>query len=176
MPNCPVILDRDGTIIEDAHYIKDPAEVKLLPEAAAGLRRMSEVGCPLFVLSNQSGVGRGLITTAEFWAVHQRVCELLQKEKVEIVEFLYCFHKPDDGCACRKPKAGLVPMRHNSQPLDWKKGFVVGDSVVDMELAARIGAQGLLVLTGVGLETQRTQTHRPTFANLLKVADFLADT
>ena len=103
----PVILDRDGTIIEDTHYIKDPSDVRLLPEAVPGLRRLNELGCPLYVLSNQSGVGRGIITTAQFWAVHQRVCALLQAEKVEIVEFLYCFHKPEDACPCRKPAAGL---------------------------------------------------------------------
>jgi len=175
MPQCPVILDRDGTIIEDTHYIKDPNAVQLLPEAVAGLRKLNELGCPLYVLSNQSGVGRGLITTAEFWAVHQRVCEALQKEKIEIVEFLYCFHKPEDQCACRKPATGLVPTHQGTQALDWKTGYVVGDSVVDMELADRIGAQGLLVLTGKGSQTHRAQNQRPTFANLLKVAEFLAD-
>jgi len=175
MPQRAIILDRDGTIIEDTHYPKDPGLVMLLPGAIAGLRRMMELGYRLFVVSNQSGVGRGIISSEEFWSVHKKVCELLLAERIAIAEFFYCFHKPEDACPCRKPNVGLVPLSHGGEKLEWKQGYVIGDTPADMGLADKIGAQGLLVLTGKGKETHRAQPHRLSFANLLKVADFLAD-
>ena len=110
-----VFLDRDGTIIEDAHYITDPDKVVLLPNAIEGLRLMSKKGYLLYIISNQSGVGQGIISEDDFLSVHQRVCELLQKESVPINEFLFCFHHPEDGCHCRKPQTGLVPRRFQGQ-------------------------------------------------------------
>lgn len=140
-----VFLDRDGTIIEDAHYPRDPAVVKLLPNAVAGMKRMREKGYYLFVVSNQSGVGRGIISMPEFKAVHKRVCELLQAEAVEIAEFGYCFHTPEEGCGCRKPQTGLLPREYQGYPLDWTKSFTIGDKTSDAELGRKMGGTGCLL-------------------------------
>ncbi|MCX6102896.1 MAG: HAD-IIIA family hydrolase [Proteobacteria bacterium] len=96
-----VFLDRDGTIIEDTHYPKNPDEVVLIPSAIEGLKLMREKGYLLFVISNQSGVGRGLIQDHEFKKVHEKVCALLKDSKIEIDGFAFCFHPPEDLCSCR---------------------------------------------------------------------------
>ena len=104
-----IFIDRDGTIIEDQHYPRDAEAVKLLPGATEGLQMMVKKGYKLYVIRNQSGVGRGIISDSEFIGVHQRTCELLQEKGIEIVEFAYCLHHPEDKCDCRKPEIGLVP-------------------------------------------------------------------
>jgi histidinol-phosphate phosphatase family protein len=148
-----VFLDRDGTIIEDAHYVRDPEKVILLPGAAAALRTMRDKGYLLFVISNQSGVGRGIISDSQFEAVHRRFCELLAAEGVEINQFLYCFHRPEDDCGCRKPRAGLIPREFDGVPLAWDRSFTVGDKDCDLFLARPIGAKSYLVLSGKGAAT-----------------------
>lgn len=145
-----VFLDRDGTIIEDLHYPREAEKVRLVPGAAEGLRELVKKGYLLFVVSNQSGVGRGIIKDHEFKAVHEKTCELLKGEGIEIAEFGYCFHIPDDECACRKPEIGLVPKKYQGESLDWTNSFVIGDKECDLELGTNIGATSYLVLTGKG--------------------------
>ncbi len=148
-----IFLDRDGTIIEDQHYPRDPGKVMFCPNASEGMRLMMDKGYLLFVVSNQSGVGRGIIKDFEFNSVHQRCAEILQKAKIEIAEFLYCLHKPEDECACRKPKTALVPKTFKGVTLDWTLSFIVGDRESDLQLADNMGAQAALVLTGKGKAT-----------------------
>ena len=155
-----VFIDRDGTIIEDTNYIRDPKDVKLIPGAALALREMSQKGYLVFVISNQAGVAKGLIRDTEFWEVHLRVCELLMEEQVKVEEFLYCFHHPQDGCACRKPRAGLVPKVHHGEKILFEKSFTIGDKEADVLLADTIGATGCLVLTGQGKEQLERLKHR----------------
>jgi D-glycero-D-manno-heptose 1,7-bisphosphate phosphatase len=148
-----IFLDRDGTIIEDRHYPRDPAEVTLTPGALEGLRAMSEKGYLLFIVSNQSGVGRGIISDVQFRAVHERVCELLKAGGVDIASFGYCFHTPEDNCRCRKPAVGLIPKEHAGVRIDWTGSLVVGDKPSDLMLAEKLGAKGVLVATGYGEKT-----------------------
>jgi D-glycero-D-manno-heptose 1,7-bisphosphate phosphatase len=150
-----VLLDRDGTIIYDEHYLKDPEKVRLLPGAAEGLRLFQEKGYRLFVISNQSGVGRGLIPTDRFWAVHGEVCRQLSEAQVKIESFLFCFHPPSDECECRKPKTALVPRQWDGLKIPWEKSYVIGDKLCDLELGDNLGAQSLLVLTGYGSTTKK---------------------
>ncbi len=151
-----IFLDRDGTIIEDQHYPKDPSRVIFCPNASQGLRLMLDKGYLLFVVSNQSGVGRGLIRDDEFRAVHHRCAEILKNAHIEIAEFIYCLHRPEDDCQCRKPKIGQIPKTFKGQALDWKTSFTIGDRLSDLELADALGATGFLVLTGKGQETLKS--------------------
>lgn len=148
------ILDRDGTIIEDTHYPKDPGLVKLIPGAGEALKALRRKGYVIFVVSNQSGVGRGLIQESEFLAVHERFCEVLQEAGAEVAQFAYCLHHPDDPCLCRKPKTGLMPRRFNDQPIDFARSVVIGDRESDLALGDELGARSLLVRTGHGLVTE----------------------
>ena len=148
-----VFLDRDGTIIEDLHYPREAEKVRLCPNAIEGMRELSLKGYLLFVVSNQSGVGRGIIKDHEFKAVHDKTCELLKANGIEIAEFAFCFHLPSDECQCRKPKTGLIPKEYQGAKLDLKKSFTIGDKECDLELGENIGATPFLVLTGKGAKS-----------------------
>lgn len=148
-----VILDRDGTLIEDTGYLRDPEPVKLLPHVVEGFRLIRRKGYFIYVVSNQSGVGRGLITMTEFEAVHEKVVKLLSDENLFADGYGYCFHKPEDLCKCRKPEIGLVPEELLGKRLDHSKGYVVGDRLGDLQLGHKLGMSSWLILTGVGKKT-----------------------
>jgi len=179
MKQVAVFLDRDGTIIEDTHYPNDPEKVVLVPNAVEGLKLMREKGYLLFVISNQSGVARGIIKDSDFKTVHERVCHLLAEANVQIEGFAYCFHHPDDHCFCRKPKTDLVPRSFKGYPLALKESFTVGDKLSDLELADNIGCRGCLVLSGKGRETETElknsikKSQYAIFSDLLSMAKSL---
>jgi D-glycero-D-manno-heptose 1,7-bisphosphate phosphatase len=176
-----IFVDRDGTIIEDLNYPKDPKKVTLISNAAEGLRLMKEKGYLIFVVSNQSGVGRGLITDVEFSQVHEKVCLLLQESRVEIDGFSYCFHHPQDKCLCRKPGIELIPKTFNHQPLSWEESFTVGDKISDVDLADNLKATGCLILTGKGqesltdLKTKVGYNRVQVFTDLLAMARWIPE-
>ncbi|MGE4553448.1 MAG: D-glycero-alpha-D-manno-heptose-1,7-bisphosphate 7-phosphatase [Desulfovibrionaceae bacterium] len=168
-----VLLDRDGTLMEDRHYLADPAGVALVPGAAAGLRALAAAGLGLVVVSNQSGVGRGYFTEADVAAVNGRLAELLAAEGVVMDGWYHCPHGPDEGCACRKPAPGLALAAARDLGFDPARGFVVGDKSADVDLARAIGAAGVLVLTGKG-EKHRARC-APDFVarDLAEAADWI---
>lgn len=166
-----IFLDRDGTIIEDSHYVRDPATVTLIPGATQALRELREKGYKLFVVSNQAGVGRGIISDTQFKEVHEKVCELLKAENVSIDEFYYCFHHPDDPCQCRKPKTGMVPKSFEGSPIDFASSYTVGDRDSDLELGLRLGTKAVLVRTGKGEKTVTEIESNPRFDSVLKFND-----
>jgi histidinol-phosphate phosphatase family protein len=138
-----VLLDRDGTLVQDVSYNGDPARVRPMPGARAALDRLRRAGVPLAVVSNQSGVGRGLITDAEMRAVNRRVEELLGP----LGPWLVCPHAPEARCACRKPRPGLVLEAARCLGLAPERCAVVGDIGADMEAARAAGARAVLVPT-----------------------------
>jgi len=93
-----VLLDRDGTVIEDRHYLSDPSGVALLPGAAAGLAALAAAGARLFLVTNQSGIGRGYFTEADLHACNARLSDLLRGHGVCLADTAFCPHGPDDGC------------------------------------------------------------------------------
>lgn len=139
-------LDRDGTIIEDRCYIASPDDVALIPGAASGLAALRDRGLLLVVVSNQSGVARGLIDAAAAEAVHRRVVATLRDEGVDIDGSYYCPHGPGDGCDCRKPAPGLVLRAAADLDIDLGASIVIGDRRRDLEagLAAGCGTAVLL--------------------------------
>ena len=165
-----VLLDRDGTIIQERHYLADPDQVELLPKAAEGLRAMSNLGLGLALVTNQSGLGRGYFGCDQLHNVHARLVELLVAAGVELEGIYYCPHTPADKCACRKPRTGLVDQPVEQLHFDPISCFVVGDKDCDIELGRRIGAISLLVRTGYGRETEKRGETRPDY-----VADDLVD-
>ena len=140
-----VFLDRDGTIIEDVGYPRDPQLVRLLPGASAALRRFREHGLRLVVVSNQSGIGRGLVTQAEADAVHARFVELLDREGVALEDVRYCPHAPGDGCDCRKPEPKLLLEAARKLDVDLARSFALGDKPSDVEAGRRAGCRGLIL-------------------------------
>jgi D-glycero-D-manno-heptose 1,7-bisphosphate phosphatase len=145
-----VLLDRDGTLIVDRDYLSDPAGVELLPGAAAGLRKLRDLGLALVVVTNQSGIGRGLFDEAALAAVHDRLTTLLAAEGVRLDGIYHCPHAPADDCACRKPRTELALRAARDLGLDLARAFVVGDKRADVELGRALGVPGILVRTGYG--------------------------
>lgn len=140
-----VFLDRDGTIIRDAHYISDPHQVELLPGAAAAIKRVNSAGIPVIVVTNQSGIARGRFTVTDYESVAERVESLLAAAGAHIDATYYCPHGPDDRCECRKP--GTLLYRNAAQDLgiDLTASLYVGDRLRDVEPAFSLGGQGVLV-------------------------------
>lgn len=151
-----VFLDRDGTINEDPGYLTDPSEVHLLPGVGEALRLLQKQGFLLVVVSNQSGVARGLLTETAVEQIHMRLETLLGAEGVSLAGAYYCPHHPEGiapyrkTCHCRKPRGGLVEQAAREHRLDLSQSYVIGDQPVDVELARQMGMPGILVLTGQG--------------------------
>lgn len=145
-----VVLDRDGTIIVHRPYLSDPQQVELIPGAAAALRNLQKLGLGLALFTNQSGIGRRFFDEPRLDQIHQRLGELLEAEGIVLDGIYFCPHVPDDNCACRKPRPGLVKVAAKELDFDPRKAFVVGDSACDIELGQQIGAATFLVRTGYG--------------------------
>ena len=145
-----VILDRDGTIIEERNYLSDPAGVVLLPGALEGLKAFVAMGFGLVVVTNQAGIGRGYFTLADLLRVNDRLRALLRAGGVDWDEIYYCPHAPDAGCDCRKPKPGLALRAAYELGFDPRQAVVIGDKRCDLELGRALGAQTILVRTGYG--------------------------
>lgn len=150
MANRAIFLDRDGTLIRDVGYPSDPAAVELLPGATRALRELSRAGYLLVVVSNQSGVGRGIVTAREADAVHQRLVRELALVQVRLDAAYYCFHAPGDGCECRKPRPGLLRQAAREHDIALELSFVIGDEARDVQAGRAVGCRTLLLGEGNG--------------------------
>ncbi len=144
----PVILDRDGTIVVDRGYLDDPQQLQLLPGAAQGLRALHRAGHPLVVVTNQSGVGRGMFTLERLHAVNRRFCALLAEHGAPLAGLYFCPHRPEEGCDCRKPNTALLLEAATALGFEPAAAIVVGDKSSDIELGRRVGATTILVSGG----------------------------
>lgn len=136
-----VFLDRDGTVIHDVAYPRDPEQVRLVPGAAAALVRLKNLGFALVLVSNQSGIGRGLVTPQEAERVHERVVAVLEANGVRLDDACYCPHAPEVHCACRKPAPGLILEAADRLGIDLAQSFMVGDKPSDIEAGRRAGSR-----------------------------------
>jgi D-glycero-D-manno-heptose 1,7-bisphosphate phosphatase len=150
------VLDRDGTINVERHYLADPDQVELVAGAAEGLRALRELGLELVVVTNQSGVGRGYFTERTLAAIHARLLACLAEQGVELDAIYVCPHAPTAGCRCRKPDTGLLERAARERGFDPREAFVIGDKASDVELGRRAGSTTILVRTGYGAEAAAT--------------------
>lgn len=152
-----VLLDRDGTVIEDRHYLSDPDGVALLPGAAQGLAALAAAGARLFLVTNQSGIGRGYFTEADLHACNVRLADLLRGHGVSLADTAFCPHGPDDGCICRKPAPGMWLALRDRHGLSAAATAMVGDKPEDVAFGRGAGlGHVVLVLTGKGQDAART--------------------
>lgn len=163
-----VFLDRDGAIIEDKGYLRDPVGVVLLPGAAEGLLRLQEAGLPLIVVTNQSGIARGYYTESEYLAVHGEMEDQLRRAGVRLTAAYHCPHGPGDGCGCRKPLPGLLLDAAETHDVTLERSFMVGDSLRDVEAGAAAGC-ALNIL----LDPSSTPPWRPAVPTLDAAADLI---
>jgi D-glycero-D-manno-heptose 1,7-bisphosphate phosphatase len=142
-----VFLDRDGTLVRDPGYLHDPALVELLPGVAEGLAALARAGWTLVVVSNQSGIARGLYGPDAFEAVMQRIQQLLAPYGAHLAGWYFCPHHPDltGPCDCRKPGVALFERAAQDLALDLARSWFVGDRLKDVEPALRLGGRGVLI-------------------------------
>jgi D-glycero-D-manno-heptose 1,7-bisphosphate phosphatase len=150
-----LILDRDGVINRDSDaFVKSPAEWLPLPGAIRAIADLSKAGYTVAVASNQSGLARGLFDRNALRAMHRKLRRLVEAEGGQVDRIVVCPHGPDDGCACRKPRPGLLLRlaRHYGTSLDGVPA--IGDSLRDLQAAKAVGARPILVRTGNGRKTE----------------------
>lgn len=149
-----VFLDRDGVIIKDKGFISEPDDVVLVDGAPEAIKKMSSMGLKIVVITNQSGIGRGLFTVLDYDKVMQRMRDLFAEKGAFFDGEYYCPHAPREGCDCRKPLPGLALRAAKDLDIELSRSFVIGDKRSDMGLARAIGAKGILVRTGYGRQTE----------------------
>lgn len=140
-------LDRDGTLIEDAHYLADPDGVRLLPEAAAAVTTLNRAGILAVVITNQSGIAQGLLSEAQYEATRARLVELLAAAGARIDATYHCPHHPSvsGSCDCRKPAPGMYRQAAREHDIALARALYVGDRRRDVEPALELGGTGILV-------------------------------
>ena len=141
-----VFLDRDGTLVRDTGYPHRDEDYELLPGVGEALRRLQQRGFRLAIVTNQSGIGRGLFREADFERFQARLLADLARAGVTIERTYHCPHRPDAGCACRKPAPGMLWRARDELGADLAKSWVIGDGAVDVELAARAGCGAVRLL------------------------------
>jgi D-glycero-D-manno-heptose 1,7-bisphosphate phosphatase len=144
-PRSAVFLDRDGTVIEDRHYLADPEGVRLLPGAAESIAALNRAGVTVVLVTNQSGIGRGLFSAERFAAVQLRLGELLAAAGARFDAVYHCPHAPEDSCHCRKPAPGLFLRAAEELGLDLPTSTYVGDRMRDLECGIALGGRAFLV-------------------------------
>jgi histidinol-phosphate phosphatase family protein len=160
--NGVVWLDRDGTLVDDPGYLSDPAGLKLLPHSARAVAKLNEAGLCVVLITNQSGIARGLMSRGTVDRIHEKLRAELARAGAHLDGIYLCPHLPAEelkegqqACACRKPRTGLVERATRELQLEALPAVVVGDKSSDMELARRIASRSVLVLTGEGRATRR---------------------
>lgn len=158
-----VFLDRDGTLIHDVGYLNHHSQIKLFKQTVPALKLLRQAGFRLIVVSNQSGVARGLFLESSVKETHRKLQAMLKAKGARIDAFFYCPHHPGGKvkslskvCRCRKPAPGMVEQAARRLPLDLKKSYVVGDKMDDVLLSQRAHlAGGILVRTGKGRKSEK---------------------
>ena len=156
-----VFLDRDGTIMEDANYVGTVEHVVLIARATQALKRLQDAGYKLFIITNQSGVGRGYFTRETVESIHAHLNEQFGRAGGRFDRYYVCPHHPEDNCDCRKPKPKFLLDAAREYGLDLSRCFMIGDRASDIQAGINAGVSSILVLTGAGRETFANQEAKP---------------
>lgn len=156
-----IFLDRDGTIIKEKEYLHDPAQVEVFPAALTGLKRLGDAGFKLFIVTNQSGVGRGYFTLADVDRVNARLAQELGEHGVSFQKIYSAPEAPDQPSRGRKPSPQFLFDAREEFDLDLARSFMVGDKLIDLECGWNAGVkQSILVRTGYGAQFERAAADR----------------
>ena len=182
-----VFIDRDGTLNKDIGYLSNPDELVLYPWAAEAVRRINNSRLLAVVITNQSGIARGIYTEKTLDKIHARMISELEHEGAKIDAVYYCPHHPEIGdaryriaCRCRKPQIGMLSRAAVEHKIDLSRSFVIGDKASDIKLAENAGMRSALVLTGYGRTTAAHPDRWPcapdiTAENLLEAVTRILD-
>jgi D-glycero-D-manno-heptose 1,7-bisphosphate phosphatase len=153
-----VFLDRDGTLIEEVNYLSRVEDLRIFPYSAEAIRILKDRGFLVIVITNQSGIGRGVYDAAAMHTIHNKIQEDLDGA---IDAFYFCPHTPEDACNCRKPNMGMIEAACNDRSIDLMNSWMIGDKSIDVEVGKRAGLASILVLTGYGNEHQNSLKVQP---------------
>ena len=173
-----IILDRDGVINHDSDdFIKSPAEWEPIEGSLEAIARLNYAGFRVVVITNQSGIARGLLDVEMLNRIHSKMRRMLSQVGGKIEAIMFCPHGPDDDCACRKPKPGAFQDVAHRLRLNLENVPAVGDSIRDLEAAQAAGARPILVRTGKGAVTEQNGIPKgvPVYDDLAAVADALLE-
>ena len=163
-----VFLDRDGTLIEEKDYLSDPDQVVLLPGAAEALKRLQDAGFKLFIVSNQSGVGRGYFTMADVNRVNERLVELLARGGVRFEKIYIAPEAPEQPSRGRKPSPQFLFDARDEFGIDLSQSYMVGDKLIDLECGWNAGVKkSILVRTGYGAKWEHSGVEKVGRANVV---------
>ena len=157
-----IFLDRDGTIFIDTGYPGDEDPINFLPGVPDSLR-MLQVNFVLIIISNQSGVGRGVITKDEMYRVHSKMINKLEEENIRITDSFFCLHAPSDNCICRKPLPTMILNAAEKWNLQLNHSYMIGDKNSDIEAGYHAGCKSILLNDDVSLAEKLTQQPYPDF-------------
>jgi len=153
--NKAVFLDRDGTIVVHEHYLSSPDQLKLLPNAAEGIRLFKKSGYLVIVITNQSGIARGFFDEKQLTLIHKELMSILKEEGITIDDIYYCPHHSEGvieqytlDCDCRKPKPKMLLNAAKQHNIDLTQSLMIGDSEVDMQAGKNAGCTSLLIRNG----------------------------
>ncbi len=147
IPGLAVLVDRDGTLNQDSGYVTSPDQLILFPGVPEAIFRLNQLGALVIMITNQSAIGRGMMTVEGLQKIHESFANLLRPCGAKIDGIFFCPHHPQDGCRCRKPDIGLIEQAAEQFSLDLTRCFLVGDKKSDLEAAQGIGVTGVLVMT-----------------------------
>jgi D-glycero-D-manno-heptose 1,7-bisphosphate phosphatase len=168
--NQAVFLDRDGTMIADVNYLSRPDQVKIFPSTRTGLKKLCDRDFLLFIVSNQSGVGRGYFTMADVENVNEALCNDLARDGIRIKKIYIAPEKPEDPSYGRKPSPRFLFDARDEFDLDLSQSFIIGDKLIDLQCGWSAGVKkSILVRTGYGAEVERASV--PRLANAVIVDD-----
>lgn len=177
-----VFLDKDGTLVENVPYNVDPEKISLAPGAVEGLKILHAAGYKLIVISNQSGVARGLFKEGDLVQVEEQLKKLLKAEGIPLSGFYYCPHHPDGrvrdytvNCMCRKPRPGMLFTAAREHQINLASSWVIGDILDDVEAGRRADCSTILLDNGGETEWSMTPYRRPhyTAPDLLEAAKII---
>lgn len=161
MSKAAVFLDRDDTIIRDKVYLSDPGGIEILEGAPEAIRLLNSWNIPVIVITNQSGIARGIFNEERLRAIHKRLLALLREKGATIDAIYYCPHLPEGSvekyataCTCRKPDTGMLLQAAQDFGLDLSSCFMVGDKPEDIEVIHKVGGKGVFMQTGKKLDTK----------------------
>lgn len=168
-----VFLDRDGTIMEDAHYIKSPDQVRLIPGAAAAVRRINAAKVPAIVVTNQSGIARGIFKPQDYEAVRKHFEALLEAEGAHIDASYFCPHHPSvtGVCHCRKPATGMFETAMRDFRLDPANVAYIGDRWRDVVASKKLGGRGIMVSSHMTTDDDRRKVREDEIETAHSLAD-----
>jgi D-glycero-D-manno-heptose 1,7-bisphosphate phosphatase len=146
-----IFLDRDGVINENsAEHVKTWEEFRFIPGALNSIRRLTETSLPIFVVTNQAAVNRGLMTVETLNTIHQRMIEAVETAGGHITQVYFCPHDSHENCTCRKPHPGMLQQAAREHSIDLTQSFFVGDAWTDVAAGVAVGARSILIMTGRG--------------------------